>query len=135
MPFSVQFMSPSRPSLDGRQRRLSTEEANRIIRIARRKSLDGASQKDRNLRVFLGHSHIAETLKHEFGDVDQSSHDVKPHSPSRPQTIHWADLLPAKTGATEDEALAFEDDGEEDFGSLALVRTPSRSAQSPTAPV
>ena len=128
-------MSPSRPSLDGRRRRLSTEEANRIIRIARRKSSDGASQKDRNLRVFLGHSHIAETLKHEFIDVDQSSHDVKPHSPSRPQTIHWADLLPAKTGAAEDEALAFEDDGEEDFDSLALVRTPSRSAQPPTAPV
>ena len=131
----MQLMSPSRPSLDGRQRRLSTEEANRIIRIARRKSLDGASQKDRNLRVFLGHSHIAETLKHEFRDVDQSSHDVKPHSPSRPQTIHWADLLPAKIGAAEDEALAFEGDGEEDFDSLALVRTPSRSAQAPTAPV
>jgi hypothetical protein len=131
----MQFMSPSRPSLDSRQRRLSVEEANRIIRIARRKSSDGASQKDRNLRVFLGHSHIAETLKHEFIDVDQSSHDIKPHSPSRPQTIHWADLLPTKTRAPEDEALAFEDDGEEDFGSLALVRTPSRSAQSPTTPV
>ena len=131
----MQFMGPSRPSLDGRQRRLSTEEANRIIRIARRKSSDGASQKDRNLRVFLGHSHIAETLKHEFVDVDQPPRDVKPHSPSRTQTIHWADLHPAKTGATEDEALAFEDDGEEDFDSLALVRTPSRSAQPPTAPV
>lgn len=135
MPFSMQFRSPSRPSLDGRQRRLSTEEANRIIRIARRKSSDGASQKDRNLRVFLGHSHIAETLKHELMDADQPSHDPKPHSPSRPQTIHWADLLPEKTGATEDEALAFEDDGEEDFDSLALVRTPSRSAQPPTVPV
>src|ERR1700733_6949946 len=113
MPFSMQFMSSSRPSLDGRQRRLSTEKANRIILIARRKSSDGALQKDRNLRVFLGHSHIAETLKHEFRDVDQSSHDVKPHSPSRPQTIHWADLLPTKTEGTEDEALTFEDDGEE----------------------
>jgi hypothetical protein len=135
MPFSLQFLSPSRPSLDGRQRRLSTEEANRIIRIARRKSTDGALQKDRNLRVFLGHSHIAETLKHEFLDVDQPTHDIKPYSLSRPQTIHWADSLPAKAGATEEEALAFEDDGEEDFGSLALVRTPSRSAQPPRAPV
>src|SRR3954453_3280414 len=101
MPFSRQFLSPSRLSLDGRQRRLSTEEANRIIRIARRKSIDGALQKDRNLRVFLGHSHIAETLKHEFIDVDQPTHDLKPYSPSRPQTIHWADSLPDKAGATE----------------------------------
>jgi hypothetical protein len=119
----------------GRQRRLSTEEANRIILIARRKSSDGAFQKDRNLRVFLGHAHIAETLKHEFVDADQSTHDIKPHSPSRAQTIQWADSFPQHSVSAEDEALAFEDDGEEDFCSLALVRTPSRSAQPPRAPV
>jgi hypothetical protein len=114
---------------------LSTEEANRIILIARRKSSDGASQKDRNLRVFLGHAHIAETLKHEFLDLDQSSHDVKHYSSSSSQHIQWADSLPQQSVPTHDEALAFEDDGEEDFCSLALVRTPSRSAQQPRASV
>jgi hypothetical protein len=135
MPFSIQLKSLTRPSLNGRQRRLSTEEANRIILIARRKSSDGASQKDRNLRVFLGHAHIAETLKHEFVDLDQSPGDITPSSPSSSQHIQWADAFPQQSVSAEHDALAVEDDGEEDFCSLALVRTPSRSAQPPKATV
>jgi hypothetical protein len=139
MPFTMLLKSPARPSLGDRQRRLSTEEANRIILIARRKSSDGSSQKDRNLRVFLGHAHIAETLKHEFADLDQPTHDSKtyskPYSSSSSQHIQWADSYPRQSVPAEDEAMAFEDDGEEDFCSLALVRTPSRSAQPLQGPV
>lgn len=135
MPFSMQLKSPTRPNLSDRQRRLSTEEANRIILIARRKSSHGASQKDRNLRVFLGHVHIAETLKHEFVDLDQSTHDSKPYSSSSSQHIQWADSYPRQSVPADDEAMAFEDDGEEDFCSLALVRTPSRSTQPPSGSV
>lgn len=129
MPFSKQLQSPTQPDLPSLQRRLSTEEVNRIIRIARRKSSDGASQKNRNLRIFLGHAHLAETLKHEFVDVGQSSHDNTPYSPSRSQHVQWADSFPQQPVSTDEETLAFEDDGEEDFCSLTLVRTPSRSAQ------
>ena len=136
MPFSIQLKSPARPNLSDRQRRLSAEEANRIILIARRKSSDGASQKDRNLRVFLGHAHVAETLKHEFLHLDHSTHDSKPYSSSSSQHIQWADSYPPRQSVPAgDEAMSFEDDGEEDFCALALVRTPSRSAQPPGRPV
>ena len=132
----MHLTSPHRPSLTGRLPRLPVEEATRIIRIARRKSSDGASTKDRNLRVFLGHAHIAETLKHEFVGVEEpSSHDIKPYSPSPSQHIQWVDAFAKPSVSPEDEPLAFEDDGEEDFCSLALVRTPSRSTQPPRATV
>jgi len=141
MSISIQCTSPTRASsLNGKQQqpRLPVEEATRIIRIARRKSSTGASQRDRNLRVFLGHTHLAETLKLEYLDGDESFHhdSIKPSSLSPPQHIEWADPFPPSSAAsTEDGAMEFEDDGEEDFCSLALVRTPSRSAQPPRAPV
>lgn len=131
MPFSMQITSTSRPCM---RRRLSTEEATRLIRIARRKSSDGASSKHRNLRVFLGHSHIAETLKHEFVDFDQQCYSNETRTLPHPQHIEYADSA-VQQSATEDDALTFEDDGEEDFCSLALVRTPSRSSQPPRSPV
>jgi len=145
MPFSsiqITTTTPT-PTMQGRRsRRLSSEEATRIIRIARRKSSDGcaSSNKDRNLRVFLGHAHIAETLKHEFIDYfhyHSSSSSSPAQAPcQRPQPVRqWADSFAEQRVTTEDEAVAFEDDGEEDFESLSLVRTPSRSAQPPRSPV
>ena len=131
MPFSMHLRSPTRPGVPNRQRRLSTEETNRMILISRRKSSDEASLKDRNLRVYLGHAHIAETLKHEFIDVDQPQHEIRPDPISRPQRIQWADSFAQRSDSTKDAALAIDDDGEEDFDSLALVRTPSRAAQPP----
>jgi len=122
-----------------RNRRLSSEEATRIIRIARRKSSDGcaSSNKDRNLRVFLGHAHIAETLKHEFIDYFHHHSSSEAQAPrQRPLPVKdWAESFAEQRVTTEDEAVAFEDDGEEDFESLSLVRTPSRSAQPPRSPV
>ena len=131
MPFSIHLRSPTRLSVPNRQRRLSTEETNRMILISRRKSSDEASLKDRNLRVYLGHAHIAETLKHEFIDVDQPQHEIRPDQISRPQRIQWADSFAQRSHSTENATLAVNDDGEEDFDSLALVRTPSRAAQPP----
>src|SRR2546423_10416335 len=115
MTVTLPYTSRNPQSPSGKQPRLPVEEATRIIQIARRKSSDGASHKARNLRVFLGHVHVAETLKHEFVDVDESSHHVTASSPSRLQQIQWADSLPRPSVSTEDERLAFEDDGEEDF--------------------
>jgi hypothetical protein len=131
MPFSIHLRSPTRPGVPNRQRRLSTEETNRMILISRRKSSDEASLRDRNLRVYLGHAHIAETLKHEFIDIDQPQHDIRPDPTSRPQRIQWADSFAQRSHSIKDAALAIDDDGEEDFDSLALVRTPSRAAQPP----
>jgi hypothetical protein len=131
MPFSIHLRSPTQPGLPNRQRRLSTEETNRMILISRRKSSDEASLKDRNLRVYLGHAHIAETLKHEFIDVVQPQHEIRPEPILRPRRIQWADSFSRRSDSTKDAALAIEDDGEEDFDSLALVRTPSRAAQPP----
>lgn len=125
---SLSMQSSTRATQD-RLRRLSSEEATRLIRIARRKSSDGAS-KDRNLRVFLAHSHVAETLRHEF--LDQPFRTEQQH-------ITWAEPIYSSSrqsaAEVEDEAVSFEDDGEEDFASLTLMRTPSRSAQAPRSPV
>jgi hypothetical protein len=131
MPFSMHLRSPTQPGLPNRQRRLSSEETNRMILISRRKSSDEASLRDRNLRVYLGHAHIAETLKHEFINVDQPQYETRPDPILRPQRIRWADSLSQRSDSTKDATLAIEDDGEEDFDSLTLVRTPSRAAQSP----
>ena len=110
--------------------RLSTEEAHRIVRIARRKSNEDTSKKDRDLRSLLGHAHIAETLKHQFLEpptpVSRTrTAAVASHSEPKPQHIRWA--LPFAAEA----AAEFDDDGEEDFGVLELVRTPSRSQERP----
>jgi len=141
MPFSaIHIEHAPRPSLAVLPRRLSSEEANRLIRIAHRKSSSSTSSKDRNLRVFLGHSHIAETLKHEILSADDepsTQHIETRPSLQRQQTIRWAAEAEsyAQHSTEEDEALQFEDDGEEDFSALTLVRTPSRAAQPARAPV
>ena len=103
-----------------------------MILISRRKSSDEASLRDRNLRVYLGHAHIAETLKHESINVDQPQHEIRSNPILRPQRIQWADSsFSQRSDSTKDATLAIEDDGEEDFDSLTLVRTPSRAAQPP----
>jgi len=135
--------------LTAKSQSVSTEEATRLIRISRRKSSDASSQKDRNLRILIGHVNLIETLRHEFSDVHhyEESPTRKPTS-SPPASglgrhITWSDSVrPRKSAAAaaeeeeeEEGAVDFEDDGAEDLPALALVRTRSRSADPPRPPV
>ena len=134
-----QSTKSSRPRSQGRQRSLSTEEANRLVGIVRRKSSGASSVKHRNLRMFLGHAHVCETLRHEFVDVEPPIAAVAAihMQDAKPATVHhieWADSFADKS-AEEDEALNLDDDGEEDLESLSLVRTTSRSSAPPRSPV
>ena len=87
--------------------------------------------------MFLGHTHVCETLRYEFIDLEPPTaavaaihiQDAKPAMTV--QHIEWADSFADKSVEEEDDALHLEDDGEEDLESLSLVRTSSRSSEPP----
>jgi len=122
-------------------RDLSPAEASRLIRIARRKSSESSPRKDINLRIVLCHVHIVETLKQEYFDLDAAveaeaeaefeivtARKLVASSPTaKGRGVRW--MPPADL---EDE---YEDDGEEDFEALSLVRISSRSSDPPRAPL
>lgn len=112
-------------------RSLSIEETYHLADTARRKSLSEATRND--LRLRLAHSHV---LGHLLLDIAAQTEAQSLSSPLQPTTtsksasskhISWAPQEVSKTSRYS-ASVEFDeyDDGEEDLGSLSLVRTPSR---------
>lgn len=108
------------------ERRLSLEETYSLAHRARRKSTDKNIRED--LRLKLAHENV---LTSALKDIAVRSPPPSPTQKSvklerRPTTITWAPSESTRMNTRDDYGFPYEDDGEEDFGGLALSRTVSR---------
>lgn len=110
-------------------RRLSLEENFSVADRARRKSSDRYIRED--LRLKLGHTNVLDAALKGIAALSPPPSPTQstctPHR--KPASITWADQIivsHVEDGDSDDHGFSYDDDGEEDIGSLTLSRTPSK---------